>query len=354
MLSKIFKQKELDRLTRLLNKRKEAIIVSHLSPDGDALGSSLGLYHYLKDQGMSVNIIVPNSFPSFLNWMPGVDQITVFDVDTIKAQELIDKADLLFCLDFNTLSRVGQAMSEALSQMKAKKVMIDHHPYPDSFCDIILSHPQISSTSELIFRLICYLGDFIDLSKNAATCIYTGMMTDTGAFTYNSNHPEIYNIISKLITIGIDKDEIYRNVFDCYSVDRFRMQGYVLSEKLTIYEKFRTVMIYLTAEEQARFNYQKGDTEGFVNLPLSISNIVFSVFFRQDTQNTNLIKISLRSQGDFPCNQFSSEHFGGGGHVNAAGGEFYGSIEDAISIFEKHLPDYAHQLNKTHSSTVFN
>lgn len=345
MLTKIFKQKELEKLGQLLNNKEKVVIVSHLSPDGDALGSSLGLSHYLQDQGLDVNVIVPNSFPTFLNWLPGADKITIFDSDREKAEKLLASADLLFCLDFNVLSRVGQ-MGEYLRKMKAKKIMIDHHPFPDQFCDVILSHPEISSTSELIFRVICYLGDFVDLSTDAATCIYAGMMTDTGAFTYNSNNPEIYNIISKLIAIGIDKDEIYRNIFNNYTVDRFRMQGYVLSEKLIIYEKYKTARISLTADEQSRFHSQKGDTEGFANMPLSISDIVFSIFLRQDLDNTNLIKISLRSQGSFPCNEFSTKCFGGGGHLNAAGGEFYGTLEEAIAIFEKNLPEYGNLLNK--------
>lgn len=340
MLSKVIKEANIAKVQEYLSKYNKVVIVTHVSPDGDALGSSLGLYHYLKGRGMDVTILVPNSFPSFLNWMPGAETIVNYEKEHGKGIGLLNEAEIIFCLDFNTPKR-SLGIGEKVLTTNAVKVMVDHHPYPEKFCDVTISHPEISSTSELIFRLICRMGDFDAICKESAECIYTGMMTDTGGFTYNSNNPEIYAIIGRLINLGIDKDQIYRNVFNNYTVDRFRLQGFLLSEKLKVYDEYNTVMIHLTNSEQERFHMQKGDSEGFANMPLSIAGIKFSIFFREDT---DMIKISLRSQGNFPCNQFAEQCFNGGGHLNASGGEYHGRLEDAIAIFEKVLPEYASYL----------
>ena len=215
--------------------------------------------------------------------------------------------------------------------------MIDHHLNPADFCRVTMSYPEMSSTSEMIFRFICRMGMFDLMSKEAAVCIYTGMMTDTGSFTYNSNKPEIYTIVSELIKKGIDKDLIYRKVFQVYSESRLRMQGYVLYEKMKIYPEHHAALITLSKEELDRFHYKTGDTEGFVNMPLSIEGVTFSVFIREDR---DYIKVSLRSVGDFPCNQFACQYFNGGGHKNASGGEFFGSLEDAVATFEKGLKEF--------------
>lgn len=342
MLSKVILEDRVSGVKHLLTKRNKIVITTHLSPDGDAMGSSLGLYHYLTDTGFDVRVIVPNSFPSFLNWMSGVDRVINFEEQEDEAIALLNEAELIFCLDFNTPSRVGKIAPHLLAA-PAKKVLIDHHPFPDEFCDIKISHPEIASTSELVFRLICRMGDFDLITKDGAECICTGILTDTGGLAYNSNSPEIYSVINRLLQIGVDKDQIYRNVFNNYTVDRFKLQGYILCEKLKVYNEFNTVMISLNLEEQRRFNMQKGDTEGFSNMPLSISGIKFSIFFRED--DVNVIKISLRSVGDFPCNKFAAECFNGGGHLNASGGEFEGSLEEAIKIFEDTLPKYISYLN---------
>lgn len=341
MLSKVILEERVSEVQHLLAKYNKIVITTHLSPDGDALGSSLGLYHYLKDTGCDVRVIVPNSFPSFLDWMSGIDSVINFEENKEEATSLIDDAELIFCLDYNTPSRVG-GVSTPLLASKAKKVLIDHHPHPEDFCDVKISHPEISSTSELVFRLICRMGDFDLISRDGGECICTGILTDTGGLAYNSNSPEIYTVINRLLKIGVDKDQIYRNVFNNYTVDRFKLQGYILCEKLKVYEDYNTVMLSLNIEEQQRFNMKKGDTEGFSNMPLSISGIKFSIFFREDL---DVIKISLRSVGDFPCNQFAAECYNGGGHLNASGGEFYGKLEEAIKIFEETLPKYQKYLN---------
>ncbi|WP_321436330.1 bifunctional oligoribonuclease/PAP phosphatase NrnA [uncultured Bacteroides sp.] len=336
MLTKIIDQANIDLFGKWLKDTEKVVIVTHVSPDGDAMGSSLGLYHFLTSQNKVVNIIVPNAFPEFLKWMPGAKDITLYDRKKELADKLIADADMICCLDFNGLKRIEE-MGNAVKEAKARKVMIDHHPFPDDICSIVMSHPEISSTSELVFRLICRLGYFDEITKEGAECIYTGMMTDTGSFTYNSNNQEIYFIISQLISKGIDKDDINRNVYNTYSESRLRLMGYILHTKMKVYSGYHTAMISLTQDELKEFNYVKGDSEGFVNIPLSIKEVKFSVFFREDT---DMIKVSLRSVGDFPCNKFASEFFGGGGHLNASGGEFYGTMEEAIKTFEQALKKY--------------
>lgn len=336
MLTKIINQANIDLFGEWLKETEKIVIVTHVSPDGDAMGSSLGLYHFLISQNKTVNIIVPNAFPEFLKWMPGAKDITLYDQQKENADRLIADADMICCLDFNGLKRIEE-VANAVKEAKARKVMVDHHPFPDDFCSIVISHPEISSTSELVFRLITRLGYFDEITKEGAECIYTGMMTDTGSFTYNSNSQEIYFIISQLISKGIDKDDINRNVYNTYSESRLRLMGYVLHSKMKVYPECHAAMMSLTQDELKEFNYVKGDSEGFVNIPLSIKDVKFSVFFREDT---DMIKLSLRSVGEFPCNQFASEFFSGGGHLNASGGEFYGTMQQAIEIFEQALEKY--------------
>lgn len=340
MFKKVIDQEKINKVENLLDKAEKIVIVTHLSPDGDAIGSSLGLYHYLIDLGNDVNIIVPNDYPYFLSWMKGIKEVLVYEKYPDFAEKLIAEADLIFCLDFNILKRIGR-VGPFVEQSKAKKILVDHHPDPSTLFDVTISHPEISSTSELVFRLICRMGDFDRMNRYSAEAIYTGMMTDTGAFTYNSNNPQIYYIIGQLLLKGINKDQIYSNVYNGYSENRFRLQGLMLSQRMKIYEEYGAALIWLTEEDQKKYTTKKGDTEGFANIPLQIKNITFSVFIREDE---SMIKISLRSSGTFPTNKFSAQCFNGGGHLNASGGEFFGSIEDAIAVFEKTLPEYKELL----------
>lgn len=342
MLSKVILQANIDKVETYFERAGKLVIVTHVSPDGDALGSSLGLYHFLSSQGKTVNVIVPNAFPDFLRWMPGAKDIIRYDKYAEFADRLIGEADVICCLDFNALSRIDK-MSKVVGEAPGRKVMVDHHLDPEPFCNVTISHPEISSTSELVFRLICRMGCFDDISFEGAECIYTGMMTDTGGFTYNSNSREIYFIISELLSKGIDKDEIYRRVFNTYSEGRLRLMGYVLYEKMQVFAQFRSALIWLTKAEQGQFQYMKGDTEGFVNMPLQIKGICFSVFLREDTEK-NMIKVSLRSVGKFPCNKVAAEFFNGGGHLNASGGEFYGTMDEAIELFKRALVKYENLL----------
>jgi phosphoesterase RecJ-like protein len=342
MLSKIISQANIDHVEKWFERAEKIVIVSHVSPDGDAIGSSLGLYHFLDALGKRVNVIMPNSFPAFFKWMPGANDIIIYNKYKDFADKLIQEADVICCLDFNVLSRIDE-MEEAVKNSPARKLLVDHHLNPGDFSRITISHPGMSSTSELVFRLICQLGCFEDITKEGAECIYTGMMTDTGGFTYNSNSREIYLIIGELLSKGIDKDEICRRVFNTHSEGRLRLMGYVLYEKMQVFPAYRSALITLTREEQSRFQYAKGDTEGFVNMPLSMKDVDFSVFLREDTEK-DMIKISLRSVGTFPCNQVAAEFFNGGGHLNASGGEFYGPMEDAVALFKQALIKFEDQL----------
>jgi phosphoesterase RecJ-like protein len=338
MLSKVISQANIDHVEKWFERADKIVIVSHVSPDGDAIGSSLGLWHFLNSQDKNVHVIVPNAFPDFLKWMPGAKEVIQYNRYKEFADKLIMEADVICCLDFNVLSRIDE-MEEIVRVSPGRKMIVDHHLYPGDFARIVISHPQISSTSELVFRLICQLGNFSDITKEAAECIYTGMMTDTGGFTYNSNDREIYLIIGELLSKGIDKDEIYRNVFNTHSEGRLRLMGYVLYEKMQVFPQFNAALITLTREEQKKFQYKKGDTEGFVNMPLSMKGICFSVFLREDTEK-DMIKVSLHSVGTFPCNEVASEFFNGGGHLNASGGEFYGPMEEAVALFKQALVKY--------------
>ena len=338
MLSKVISQANIDHVEKWFERADKIVIVSHVSPDGDAIGSSLGLWHFLNSQDKNVHVIVPNAFPDFLKWMPGAKEVIQYNRYKEFADKLIMEADVICCLDFNVLSRIDE-MEEIVRVSPGRKMIVDHHLYPGDFARIVISHPQISSTSELVFRLICQLGNFSDITKEAAECIYTGMMTDTGGFTYNSNDREIYLIIGELLSKGIDKDEIYRNVFNTHSEGRLRLMGYVLYEKMQVFPLFNSALITLSREEQQKFQYKKGDTEGFVNMPLSMKDICFSVFLREDTEK-DMIKVSLRSVGTFPCNQVAAEFFNGGGHLNASGGEFYGPMEEAVALFKQALVKY--------------
>ena len=338
MLSKVISQANIDHVEKWFERADKIVIVSHVSPDGDAIGSSLGLWHFLNSQDKNVHVIVPNAFPDFLKWMPGAKEVIQYNRYKEFADKLIMEADVICCLDFNVLSRIDE-MEEIVRVAPGRKMIVDHHLYPGDFARVVNSHPHISSTSELVFRLICQLGNFSDISKEAAECIYTGMMTDTGGFTYNSNDREIYLIIGELLSKGIDKDEIYRKVFNTHSEGRLRLMGYVLYEKMQVFPQFNAALITLTRDEQKKFEYKKGDTEGFVNMPLSMKGICFSVFLREDTEK-DMIKVSLRSVGTFPCNEVAAEFFNGGGHLNASGGEFYGPIEDAVALFKQALVKY--------------
>lgn len=339
MISEKINSKQVSDAKRLIHKAHSVAILTHMSPDGDALGSSLAMCHYLRTLGKDpVAVIVPNRFPDFLSWMPGAGDILIYENSKQECDTILASADLLLCLDFNEPKRVGK-VADTLLASPAKKLMIDHHIGPDDFPDTTISYPDSPSTAELVFRLICSMGDFSSISLPVAECIYTGMMTDTGNFSFNSNHVDTYSIIAELVRIGVDKDRIYNLVFNTYSADRMRLMGYCLYKKMVIYPEQHTALIALDRHELYRFNFTSGDAEGLVNLPLQIKDVYYSVFMREDKDK---IKISFRSQGDRPVNEYASLYFNGGGHKNAAGGENYETVEKAVALFESTFKEYFH------------
>lgn len=325
MIKRVINEEQTKKLKQLIADAKNIVITCHMSPDGDAVGSSLGLMHVLRTMGKYTSVVTPDMVPVSLNFMPGVKSIVVYTRQELLAKQLVKEADLIICLDFNALYRIDR-FAPVIGQAKATKVMIDHHLDPENFTDLCISYPHMSSTCELLYNAIVLTGMKRFLNYNSATCIYTGMMTDTGNFTYNSNNSDLYIIIAELLKYGIDKDYIYNTAMNTFSADRLRLMGYAMSEKMEVFPEVGGAIIELTREELYRFNYQKGDTESLVNKPLSIPGIYWSIFLREDA---DYIKVSARSTGDFAVNGYCEQYFSGGGHKNAAGGEFIGTIEDA-------------------------
>ena len=334
MRKNLIGQETIVRLSALIEKSRRIVITCHLSPDGDAMGSSLGLCRILRNLGKEVRVITPDTPPRYLMFLPGADQVMPFSRFETYANRAMADADLIFCLDYNDPKRVD-LVGPGLLASKARKVMIDHHLGPDSFPDLTISHPEVSSTSALVFMVADRLGLGVKIDTEAAVAIYTGMMTDTGNFSYNSNDPRLYEIIARLIEKGIDKDEIYKAVYFTNSVNRLRLNGFAMHERFRVFPQHRAALITLTRNELNSFQYQKGDTEDLVNRPLTCPDITYSVFLREES---DYIKVSTRSKGDFPVNLLCSRYFNGGGHLNAAGGEFYGTLQEAIDTLAEAMP----------------
>ena len=341
----ILTEDQLAQLSQLISGAQNIIITCHTNADGDAIGSSLGWAEYLKSQGKAPTVIVPDQFPDFLQWMPGTERIIRYDKHKEKCDMLLKIADVVFCLDFNVPSRVA-SMEQALCASPAKKVLIDHHLEPGVDTVLTISHPEACSTSELVFRLVWQLGGFETLDKKFATTVYCGMMTDTGGFTFNSNDPAIFFIISQLLTKHINKDRIYRNVYNNYSENRLRLTGYVMLEKLVVDNQRHASYYVLTKQDLKRFHFIKGDAEGLVNMPLQIKGHKLSISLREDTEKDNLVWVSLRSVDDFPCNKVAAEFFNGGGHLNAAGGRLFCSIDEAVKVAQQAILHYDEMLKK--------
>ena len=313
----------------LLKISKNIIIIPHKNPDGDALGSSLALNFFLIKKGHNSFVISPNEYPSFLNWLPGQSKIINFSLNKKKGISLINKADLILTLDFNDLSRTGE-MESLLKSIKVPFIMIDHHENPKSYANITFSEPQISSTSEMIYNIVSKLDDTI-IDTKIATCLYTGMMTDTGSFRFPSTTSNTYLIASKLIDFGANHSKIHEKIYDNYTFDRIRLLGTCLSNLKKI-KDLPIVYTFLSQEDLHLNNFKKGDTEGFVNYGLSLKNISLSVIMIED-RSQNLIKMSFRSKGNFSVNKFAKTYFNGGGHHNAAGGTSHKSLKETEKFF---------------------
>lgn len=327
----------------LLKKSENIVIVTHYNPDGDAMGSSLALYNYLVKVGKNVSVITPNDYPEFLNWLPGNKKVIQFSTNPKKAGALVNKSDLIFTLDFNNYSRL-EGLGELLKSSDAQKVIIDHHQQPDNYATLYYHDVKACSTCELIYEFIVGLGGKKLIDKAIASCLYTGIMTDTGSFRFDSVTPTTHHILAHLLETGIVPSDIHSAIYDTYSESRVKLLGYCLTEKMVVIPEMQTAYMALSEKELQRFNNQKGDTEGIVNYPFSIKGITFSAFF---TEAEGKIKISFRSKGKFDVNQFARKHFNGGGHINAAGGRGNTSnLQQTVEEFLALLPVYKKDILK--------
>ncbi len=335
---------DFQKINDLLTQPASILITTHTNPDGDAIGSSLALSAYLLKKHHQVKIIVPDPFPEFLTWMPGQENVLIFKQDPDKCNSIIGEADMVFCLDFNHLNRLNEAGVQIMKS-KAKKILIDHHLSPSSHFDLKISIPDTSSTSELIYDFILASGDHALLDKSIAACIYAGIVTDTGSFSYSCNYVKTYEIVADLYRLGIDGEHIHRLIYDTYSEKRLRLLGYSISDKLVVLPDYHTAYISLSREELDRFDYQVGDTEGVVNYALSMKNInLAALFMDRDGQ----VKISFRSKGNFSVDELARKYFNGGGHSNASGANCDTSLEETLRIFLDILPKFQKQLKSVY------
>lgn len=344
MLSALLSSEQTETLRRLVTNAQHVVTVCHTNPDGDAMGSSAAFMLLVRRMEKQVTAILPNRFPDFLRRVPAATEMLRADRQGKKIDEVLAQADLVVMLDFNTQSRMGDALAEKVMATKAAKVMIDHHISPDIPCDVVISHPDMCSTCEVLLRVMLDMGWAEGLTPEEATALYTGLMTDTGNFSYASNRPEIFEAVSILLQTGIDKDRIYRDVFFTHTEGRFRLLGYLLYVKMEVMKEYHTALMTLTNEEWKRFQTRNGATEGFVNMPLEIEGMRLSIFLREDTETKGLIKVSTRSVDDFPCNEFCAEFFNGGGHKNAAGGSLRMSMEEAVEVVHRAVKKYEEKL----------
>jgi phosphoesterase RecJ-like protein len=333
-----------DHIRDLIGESSSIAVTSHHNPDGDAIGSILAMTALFRKLGKNASALVPNDYPEFLKWMPGSELVIIYNQSSQKAKETLARADLVFCLDYNAMGRTG-AMEKAIRNAKGTKILIDHHQDPvlGDF-DFFLSVTQTSSTSELVYRFLegCAWLDLID--REISTGLFVGIMTDTGSFSYSCNSPSTFLVAASLIRSGIDTEHIHRQVYDTFSENRLRLLGYCLSEKLTILPGFSTAYIALSKSDLDRFHYQVGDTEDVVNFALSLKNIKLAILM---TERKDRIRLSFRSKGDLAVNRIASEHFKGGGHRNAAGGDSFVSLEETINHLEKILVQYKDQIDRS-------
>ncbi len=333
---------EIQGVQTLLKTPKNIVIIPHKNPDGDAIGSTLALWHYLKEGQHNAVIIAPNDYPDFLKWMPGENEIVKYDSQREQAETLLKNANVIFTLDFNDWSRIGD-MGHSVADLDATFIMIDHHQQPSDYATFMYSDTNMSSTCEMVYNFITFLGDEDHINAEMASCMYTGIMTDTGSFRFKATTSKTHRIIANLIDKGAENDAIHNAIYDTNSLSRIHLLGCAL-KNLVVLEEFNTVYITISKEELQQYDFKKGDTEGFVNYGLSLKGIKFAAIFIENLQEP-YVKMSLRSKGDFSVNEFARAHFNGGGHTNAAGGRSDDSMQDTITRFTKILTDYKSVLN---------
>jgi len=322
-------------LSKLFSSSENILIICHINPDGDSVGAQLALYHYFKSIGKNVSLLAPNNLQEFLKWMDGAEQTNIFIRDRKKCRMLIDNADLIVMLDFNQPNRLGEA-EEYVMASAARRVVIDHHLDPENFADLIISDPGKCSTSELIHEVISEVNGGKFMNRSYAEALYVGIITDTGNFEHGLYSSKTFRIVADLLDTGIEKEKIINLIYNNFSSDRIRLQGFALNQRMVVLPEFRSAYIYLSKNDLKEYNHVKGDTEGFVNMPLSIKGIHFAALF---IEKDNFIKLSFRSKGKFPSNEFASLYFSGGGHLNASGGEYFDTLENTISYFLKVLKE---------------
>ncbi len=332
-------------IKQLLAQPKKIAIVSHRNPDGDAYGSSLALYHFLLQLNHEVVVVSPNDCPEFLKWLPGEKEIVIFEKEEAKATEILEAVDIIFTLDFNALHRVGSRMQTVLEKVTPIYVMIDHHQQPDSYAKYMYVDPLVCSTSQMLYQFLDKLQMLNFINRDIATCLYTGILTDTGSFRFPSTTSETHRIVANLLDSGANNSEIYNAIHNVNTFDSLQLLGKAL-QNMKVVEKYHTAYITLSQQDLSQFNYQKGDTEGFVNYALSLKNIIFATIFIEDKKQ-GIIKMSFRSVGSFSVNDFARNHFDGGGHINAAGGRSEKSLQDTVSEFLQILPTYQKDLKES-------
>lgn len=334
----------IEKIKKLLSSPRKCLIVVHKSPDGDAVGSSTALYGYLKTLGHNCNILLPDTHPEYLHWIPNQDHCYIFDQNPRLYSSLVLESEVIFTLDFNDLSRTGTALEELLKQQVGKKtfVMIDHHQQPSNYADIIYSDSSMCSTCQMVYHFIEALDGLSSIDDKIATSIYTGIMTDTGSFRYRNTSATTHRVIAQLIDKGVDNTRIHEQISDCNSLSRLKLKGIAL-DNLNVLEELNTAIISLSQKELDDCNFQKGDTDGFVNIGLSIKGIELAIICIED-RDKGIIKMSFRSKGKFSVNDFARKYFEGGGHTNAAGGVSNSSLQQTISTLNHILPNYQNAL----------
>lgn len=331
---------QLRKIKKLLTgKGQDIVIVTHRNPDGDAMGASVALSNFLLKLGHKVDIIVPNAYPQFLNWMPGIEKTIIYEKNQAKCIELFKNCKVLFTLDFNDLNRIRE-FSEYLMPVNCYKILIDHHPEPGNFANLTISDTMVSSTCELVYLFLRNI-DKKKIDKDISECIYVGIMTDTGCFSFNSSKQQTFKVVGELLEKNIEKDKIFGLVYNNYSIDRMRLMGHCLYNRMVYLPEYRTAYISLTQDDIKRYNFKVGDSEGFVNIPLAIKGVVFSALF---TERDDIVKISLRSKGNFAVNGIAGRYFEGGGHANASGGESKENLQKTIDNFIQILKESKEEL----------
>ncbi|MGG6230767.1 DHH family phosphoesterase [Tenacibaculum sp. SDUM215027] len=339
--------KHFTELQEFLSEPRNIVIIGHRNPDGDAIGSTLGLKHYLDKKGHTTQVLMPNEYPDFLHWVPGSKTVKRFDRQNKQSVKALAKSNIVFLLDFNALHRVGNDMQNTLEEYENDFALIDHHQQPDDFM-YMYSDTSMSSTCQMVYNFIEMMGDVELIDKNIATCLYTGIMTDTGSFRFRSTTSTTHRIIADLIDKGAENDRIHSSVHDANSYNRLLLLGQALSN-MKVLPEYKTAFITLSEEEKKRFHYEKGDTEGVVNYALSLKGIVFAAIFIEDEEQ-GIVKISFRSKGKFSVNQFARNYFNGGGHDNAAGGRSDDNMENTIERFKSLLPTYQQELENSYEA----